>query len=93
MRLGSPTPAQDGLPVAHHWVDIDGDGNPEDVSDCSVAGIASLSRILVYSTAGDLAIFGHALFSGNLVAPTSLDEMLNFVPSTPQNTRRWQAMA
>jgi hypothetical protein len=39
--------------------------------------IASLSRILFYSSARDLAAWGHALFTGEVPSQVSMDETLD----------------
>ena len=79
MILDFSQPVPEDVPIAHNWVDTDGDGSPEDVSDRSRNWIASLSRILYYTTAEDFARWGQALLSGEVVEPESLDEMLTFV--------------
>ena len=79
MILDFSKPVPDDIPIAHNWVDNDGDGNPEDVSDRSRNWIASLSRILYYTTAEDFSLWGRALLTGEVLEPESLDEMLTFV--------------
>jgi D-alanyl-D-alanine carboxypeptidase len=82
MRINDTQPWTGGA-VAHHWLDTDRDGTLEDVSDRSLNWIASLSRILVYSSASDFAAFGHALFTGEVLHPDSLQAMVDFVPLDP----------
>ena len=79
MILDFSKPLPDDVVIAHAWVDTDGDGKPEDVSDRSRNWIASLSRMLYYTTAEDLARWGHGLFTGEVLEPESLSEMLTFV--------------
>ncbi len=79
MILDFSKPVPDDVVIAHAWVDTEGDGKPEDVSDRSLNWIASLSRILYYTTAEDMARWGHALFTGEVLEPESLNEMLTFV--------------
>ena len=79
MVLDFSQPLPSDVTIAHSWVDTDGDGIPEDVSDRSRNWIASLSRILYYTTAEDFARWGHALFSGEVLEPSSLNQMLTFV--------------
>jgi D-alanyl-D-alanine carboxypeptidase len=79
MILDFSKPLPSDVAIAHNWVDTEGDGNPEDVSKWSRNWIASLSRILYYTTAEDLARWGHALFMGKVLEPGSLDQMLTFV--------------
>ena len=77
LDFSQPLPGE--VAIAHNWVDTKGDGSPEDVSDRSRNWIASLSRILTYTTAEDFARWGHALFTGEVLEPESLDQMLTFV--------------
>ena len=76
LDFSKPLPAD--FTIAHSWVDTEGDGSPEDVSDRSRNWIASLSRILTYTTAEDFARWGHALFTGQVLKPDSLSQMLTF---------------
>lgn len=76
MILDFSKPLPGDITIAHSWVDTEGDGSPEDVSDRSRNWIASLSRILYYTTAEDFARWGHALFTGQVLEPGSLDQML-----------------
>jgi len=72
-------PIPDSLQIAHGWLDIGGDGTPDDISGNSLNWIASLSPMLVYSTPGDMAAWTHALFHAKTVLrPETLDEMLAF---------------
>ena len=72
MILDFSKPLPGDITIAHSWVDTEGDGSPEDVSDRSRNWIASLSRILYYTTAEDFARWGHALFTGQVLEPGSL---------------------
>jgi D-alanyl-D-alanine carboxypeptidase len=76
LDFSQPLPAD--VTIAHAWVDTEGDGDPEDVSDRSRNWIASLSRILTYTTAEDFARWGHALFTDQVLEPDSLSQMLTF---------------
>lgn len=78
MLLDFSKPVPDQVELAHPWVDIDFDGNYEDVNDQSRNWIASLSRIYYYATPTDFAIWGHALFTGEVLNQSSMDEMLDF---------------
>lgn len=71
-------PVPEHIELAHPWVDIDFDGNYEDVNDFSRNWIASLSRIYYYSNPTDLSIWGHALFTGKVLNQRSINEMLDF---------------
>jgi len=79
-------PIPDRFEITHNWVDANSDGTPEDVSSKSRNWIASLSRILFYTRAEDLAVFTHALFAGKVLKSTSIDEMLTFVHPKPEET-------
>jgi D-alanyl-D-alanine carboxypeptidase len=79
MALDFSQPLPDDVTIAHNWVDTEGDGIPEDVADRSRNWIASLSRILYYTTAEDFARWGHALFTGQVLEAGSLDQMLTFI--------------
>lgn len=79
MILDFTKPLPGDVAIAHSWVDTDGDGIAEDVSDRSRNWIASLSRILTYTTAADFARWGRALFSGQVLEPDSLAQMLTFI--------------
>lgn len=79
MLLDFSRPIPEYYNIAHPWVDIDSDGIPEDVSSKSRNWIASLSRILFYTRAEDLAVLTNAVFTGKVLQPQSLDEMLTFV--------------
>jgi D-alanyl-D-alanine carboxypeptidase len=79
MILDFSKPVPSDVTIAHNWVDTEGDGSPEDVSDRSRNWIASLSRILYYTRAEDFARWGHALFTGEVLEPSSVSQMLTFV--------------
>ena len=79
MVLDFSKPLPSDATIAHNWVDTEGDGSPEDVSDRSRNWIASLSRILYYTTAEDFGRWGHALFTGEVLEPGSLNQMLTFI--------------
>ncbi len=84
MLLDFAEPVLDRFEIAHPWVDTDSDGIPEDVNSRSRNWIASLSRILFYTRAKDLAVLTHALFTGKLLSAGSLKEMLKFVHPKPE---------
>ena len=83
MLLDLRDPIPERFEIAHHWVDTDGDGVPEDVSSRSRNWINSLSRILYYTRAEDFARWMHALMEGHVLTQASLDEMLTFVYPNP----------
>jgi D-alanyl-D-alanine carboxypeptidase len=78
MRLDFSQPVPDHFEIAHPWVDVDRDGDYDDVNHLSRNWIASLSRILFYTRAKDFAIWGHALFTGQVLDRASMEEMLDF---------------
>jgi D-alanyl-D-alanine carboxypeptidase len=81
LDLGEPIPSR--FEIAHNWVDTNGDGERKDVSHHSREWIRSVSRILYYTRAGDFATWMHALFTGDVLRPESLQEMLRFHSPTP----------
>ncbi len=82
MVLDMSLPLPEGVEMAHNWVDLKGYGIPQDMADKSRNWIASISRITYYTTAVDFARWGQALFSGEVLEPESLEEMLDFVEIT-----------
>jgi len=78
MHLDFSKPMPEKFEIAHPWVDVDHDGVYEDVNHRSRNWIASLSRIYYYTRAEDFAIWGHALFSGEVLNQGSMDAMLDF---------------
>jgi D-alanyl-D-alanine carboxypeptidase len=70
-----PTP----FAAAHPWVDIDQDGELDDISEIPRDWWASLTHPLVYATPADLARWIFALYlEGAVLEPGSLEEMLTF---------------
>jgi D-alanyl-D-alanine carboxypeptidase len=71
--------------IAHRWYDISGDGIPDDISflirtsEFSAYWTASA----IFTTAADLAKWSHALFRGNVLRQSSLEQMLAFHSPTP----------
>jgi D-alanyl-D-alanine carboxypeptidase len=86
MLLDHSKPVPAGFEIAHHWVDTDTDGRPEDVSSRSRNWIASLSRIDFYTRARDFALWTHDLFRGKVLQSSSLNEMLTFVHPKAEET-------
>jgi CubicO group peptidase (beta-lactamase class C family) len=78
MFLDFSKPVPKKFEIAHPWVDVDHDGDYEDVNDRSRNWIASLSRIYYYTRAEDFSIWGHALFSGEVLKEKSMGAMLDF---------------
>jgi D-alanyl-D-alanine carboxypeptidase len=78
MYLDYAEPRPGNLVFAHPWVDLDYDGDFEDVGADSRIWIASLSRIFFYATPEDLAGWAHALFAGEVLNQDSMGELLDF---------------
>jgi D-alanyl-D-alanine carboxypeptidase len=78
MLLDLSQPFSEDVDIAHPFVDTDRDGEFDDVYLYSRNWIASLSRILFYSSPSDLVAWGHALFTGKVLSQYSMDEMLDF---------------
>ena len=72
-------PVPEALPVAHGWLDTNGDGLAEDISSNSLNWIASLSPMLVYSTPSDMVRWMDALYHKKTVLKQeTLGAMLDF---------------
>jgi CubicO group peptidase (beta-lactamase class C family) len=72
-------------PVAHPWVDLDGDGVFEDLYGIPRYWIASLTHPLMFSTPSDLVRWTQALYHERTVlSDDSLEAMLTY----PQTTLR-----
>jgi len=78
MYLDYSKPLPENLEIVHSWLDLDGDGNYDDIHTFSQNWIDSLSRIYYHSRARDFAVWGHALFSGKVLNQTSMDVLLDF---------------
>lgn len=83
MLLDLTEPVSSNYTIAHNWVDTSGEETYEDESSRSRNWINSLSRILYYSTAEDLARWFHMLFNGEVLSSESLSEMLDFYVREP----------
>jgi D-alanyl-D-alanine carboxypeptidase len=79
--IGIPIPPQ--LNIAHGWFDVNGDGEPEDISVDSQNWITSLSPNMMYASAIDLARWSQALYEGRILSKAYLDQMLDFHYPTP----------
>ncbi len=73
-------PIPDTLVIAHGWCDIDPDDDPEDItSGYSLNWLASISPMLVYSTAEDMVRWISALYhEKRVLGDDFLKEMLTF---------------
>ncbi|MDH4156767.1 MAG: serine hydrolase [candidate division Zixibacteria bacterium] len=72
-------PAPESLPIVHGWCDIDADGKADDISGNSLAWLASISPMLVYSTPSDMVRWIDALFHKRTVLKAeTLEAMLTF---------------
>ena len=72
--------------MAHGWLDIDNDGDYDDLSSLSMRAFYSAASTAgaVFSTAPDLARWAQALFLEKIVVTqSSLDEMLTFYSPIP----------
>jgi D-alanyl-D-alanine carboxypeptidase len=69
----------DQYSIAHPWVDIDQDGDLDDLYGIPLTWIASLSHPVMFSTPKDLVSWINALYhEGTVIRPDSLAEMLTF---------------
>lgn len=83
VSMGELPPAK--YSVAHPWVDVDLDGNLDDLYGIPQTWIVSLSHPVIFSTPNDLVRWVHALYhEGSVLSPDSLAEMLTY----PQVTLR-----
>ena len=64
--------------IAHQWVDEDQDGIAEDVFHNSLNWLASLSRILMYSSPLDFSRWLMGLMNGTVLEPQSIEQLLDF---------------
>jgi D-alanyl-D-alanine carboxypeptidase len=82
MSMGALPPAT--FSVAYPWVDVDLDGELEELSGVPQTWIASLTHPVLYAAPADIARWMDALYQKREVLPAaSLDEMLTF-PQTNQ---------
>jgi D-alanyl-D-alanine carboxypeptidase len=83
VSMGEQPPAK--YSVAHPWVDIDRDGNLDDLHGIPLTWKVSLSHPVMFSTPKDLVYWTNELFhEGTVIHPNSLAEMLTY----PQVTLR-----
>lgn len=66
--------------LAHTWADHNGDGELEDIHNKVGPSMYTLLWPFMYSTAEDLAKWAEALYGGQLLNASSMNEMLNFTP-------------
>jgi D-alanyl-D-alanine carboxypeptidase len=79
MWLEPSWPIPDGEPVAHEWVDVDGDQNLDDITAYPKPAFSDLKSAPVYANALDLARYCQALYhDGALLGDERLAEMLDF---------------
>jgi D-alanyl-D-alanine carboxypeptidase len=70
-------PPLEGIPVAHPWVDVDGDGDLDDLANRPNRWQVTLTHPVLYSTPSDMAQWLKALYiDKNVLCAESLDEML-----------------
>jgi D-alanyl-D-alanine carboxypeptidase len=79
-RADFSVPFPETMPIAHGWLDANGDGRASDISGNSINWIASLSPMLVYSTPSDMVKWMDALYHKKAaLRPETLRAMLDFV--------------
>jgi D-alanyl-D-alanine carboxypeptidase len=79
--MGEQPPAR--YSVAHPWVDIDRDGNLDDLYGIPLTWKATLTHPVIFSTPNDLARWVNALYHDRTVlSPASQSEMLNYPETT-----------
>lgn len=66
--------------IAHNWTDRNGDGQREDINYMVGPSMYTMLWPFVFSTAEDLAKWAEALYGGQILEASSLDEMLDFTP-------------
>jgi D-alanyl-D-alanine carboxypeptidase len=71
------------LEIVHSWLDVNGDGESEDISSDSQTWITSMSPHMMYASAMDLARWSQLLYSGQVLSKDSLDQVLDFHRPTP----------
>jgi D-alanyl-D-alanine carboxypeptidase len=77
ITMGEPPPLK--YSVAHPWVDIDRDGELDDLHGIPLTWSATLTHPVMYSTPSDLVRWMNALYhEGSVVSPRSMAEMLTY---------------
>ena len=66
--------------IAHNWTDLNGDGRQEDIHEQVGPSMYTMLWPFVYSTAADIAKWAKALYGGQVLEASSLEEMLDFYP-------------
>jgi len=69
--------------VAHPWHDVDRNGTSEDIAAKPKTWSATLSPLMIFSSAEDLSKWSQALYSGKVISEGSLVQMLTFHRPTP----------
>lgn len=74
--------------IAHGWFDLSGEGSYDDITLLSRTGISSVlwTSGAIFSTAEDLTNWSSALFQGNVLNQSSLDQMLTSCCTMPGTT-------
>jgi len=81
VSMGKQPPAK--YSVAHPWVDIDRDGNLDDLYGIPLTWKVSLTHPVMFSTPKDLVRWIHALYyEGTVINSDSLVEMLTYPDTT-----------
>ncbi len=80
MSEGEPLPAR--FTAAHPWVDVDQDGDLDDLAGKPFTWKVTLSHPVIFTTPRDLVIWVKALYHDrSVLAPASLKEMMTY-PTT-----------
>jgi D-alanyl-D-alanine carboxypeptidase len=84
VSMGEQPPAN--YSIAHPWVDINLDGNLDDLSGIPQTWIASLTHPVMFSTPTDLVHWTNELYHvGTVLSSSSLSEMLTYPEITQSN--------
>ncbi len=81
ITMGEPLPAR--FPAAHPWIDVDRDGDLDDLAGIPITWIATLTHPVIFTTAEDLVRWMQALYYDRSVLNAgSLKEMLTYPETT-----------
>ena len=69
--------------VAHPWHDVGRNGTLNDITSKPKTWSATLSPLMIFSSAEDLSKWSQALYSGKVISEGSLVQMLTFHHPTP----------
>lgn len=81
ITMGEPLPAR--LTAAHPWLDVDRDGDLEDLADIPLTWIATLTHPVMFTTPEDLVRWQQALYHDrSVLGANALQEMLTYPETT-----------